>query len=255
MTSTLVKILGFPATLIHGDTLVLDRWIWLKQNLPMAEIGDKLIDIGCGTGAFTIYASLRGYDALGLSWDERNQTVASERALLCQAQTAMFQIQDVRQLDERVDLINQFDVAICFENIEHIINDTKLMYDIAACLKPGGKLLLTTPNYYYKPISEGDSGPFNLVEDGGHVRRGYTQDRLSELCREVGLIPDSYSFCSGYISQKTTFILRLISKLNPIFAWVATLPLRAIPPILDPILLRISNYPGYSICLVAHKNN
>jgi 2-polyprenyl-3-methyl-5-hydroxy-6-metoxy-1,4-benzoquinol methylase len=255
MKSILVKIIGFPATLIHGDMLVLDRWIWLKQNLPKGKELKKLIDIGCGTGAFTIYAALMGYDALGLSWDERNQAIARERALMCKAGTAKFEVQDVRKLDQRHNLINQFDVAICFENIEHIINDRKLMHDIAACLKPGGKLLLTTPNYDYKPISEGDSGPFHLVEDGGHVRKGYTEEQLSELCQEVGLLPESYSFCSGYISQKTTYLLRLISKANHILAWIVTLPLRVIPPLIDPILLERTDYPGYSICLVAHKKS
>lgn len=253
MKSLLVKLFGFPATLIHGDTLVLDRWIWLKQRLPEAHNQEKLIDIGCGTGAFTIYASLKGYDALGLSWDERNQTVAQERALMCKANSAHFEIQDVRKLDERQDLLGQFDVAICFENIEHIINDQKLLCDIAMCLKPGGKLLLTTPNYHYKPISEGDAGPFQLIEDGGHVRKGYTQEQLSELCQIAGLVPDAFSFCSGFSSQKITFLLRFFSKINHILAWILTLPLRILPPILDSSLSKFIDYPGYSICLEAHK--
>ncbi|MBR8827043.1 MAG: hypothetical protein DSM107014_03900 [Gomphosphaeria aponina SAG 52.96 = DSM 107014] len=98
MNSLLVKIIGFPATLIHGGLSVLDRYIWFKQRLPKTENQEKLIDIGCGTGAFTIYGSLMGYNALGLSWDERTQTVAAERALSCKAKTASFEIQDVRRL-------------------------------------------------------------------------------------------------------------------------------------------------------------
>src|SRR5262245_58070163 len=83
--SLLVKIAGFPATMIHGDTLMLDRWLWLRQRLPKTRNGDTLIDVGCGTGAFSIGAALRGYECLGLSWDERNQRVAGERARLCGA--------------------------------------------------------------------------------------------------------------------------------------------------------------------------
>ena len=224
----------------------------MKQNLPQGE-EKELIDIGCGTGAFTIYAALKGYNALGLSWDERNQTVARDRALMCKAGTAKFDVQDVRKLDQRNDLINEFDVAICFENIEHIIDDGKLLRDISGCLKPGGKLLMTAPSYDYKPISTGDAGPFNLIEDGGHVRKGYTEEQLSILCKEAGLICESFSFCSGFSSQKITFLLRLISKINHILGWLLTLPLRAIPPVLDPILFRMTEYPGYSICLVVQK--
>ena len=50
MKSALVNLLGFPATLIHGDTLVLDRWLWLKQRLPKTLTKAKLIDVGCGSG-------------------------------------------------------------------------------------------------------------------------------------------------------------------------------------------------------------
>jgi len=143
--SLLVKILGFPATLIHGDTLVLDRWIWLKNKLPLTFNGETLIDIGCGTGSFTIGAALRGYKSIGLSWDERNQTVAEQRKSICNATLASFDILDVRKLNTREDLLEKFDIAICFENIEHILDDSKLMADIADCLKPGGRLFLTTP--------------------------------------------------------------------------------------------------------------
>jgi 2-polyprenyl-3-methyl-5-hydroxy-6-metoxy-1,4-benzoquinol methylase len=69
--SLLVRIFGFRATVIHGDLLVLDRWLWLKKRLPFTRNGEKLIDVGCGSGAFTIGAALRGYQAIGLSWDVR----------------------------------------------------------------------------------------------------------------------------------------------------------------------------------------
>ena len=76
--SILVRWVGFPGTLVHGDTLVLDRWFWLCRHLPVTCNGERLLDVGSGTGAFTMV--LR--DA-GISWDERNQIVALERARLC----------------------------------------------------------------------------------------------------------------------------------------------------------------------------
>src|SRR5215831_5582861 len=88
--SLLVRLFGFPATLVHGDTLVLDRWRWLKRRLPVTANGERLLDVGCGTGAFTIGAARRGYHALGLSWDERNQTTARQRADLCRCPSAEF---------------------------------------------------------------------------------------------------------------------------------------------------------------------
>jgi len=46
----LVKLFGFPATLIHGDTLVVDRWNWLKARLPATNKNLKLLDVGCALG-------------------------------------------------------------------------------------------------------------------------------------------------------------------------------------------------------------
>jgi SAM-dependent methyltransferase len=251
--SLLVKLFGFPATMAHGDPLMLDRWNWLKKRLPRTLDGDRLIDIGCGTGAFSIGAARRGYKVLGLSWDERNQTVANERAVMCGAHSATFEILDVRRLDERVDLAGKFDVAICFENIEHIIDDRKLVRDITASLTPGGRLLLTTPQFFYHPISAGDRGSFPKVENGGHVRRGYTPAMLEELCREAGLKVERTSYCSGFLSQKVAGVLRLLSGIHPLAGWAATLPLRALPPVLDWLITPAIGWPYYCICLEAYK--
>jgi SAM-dependent methyltransferase len=251
--SLLTRIVGFPATLIHGDTLVLDRWRWLAARLPETKNGEKLIDIGCGSGAFSIGAAIRGYEALGLSWDERNQRVASERARICKARSAQFEVMDVRELDSRHDLHSRFDVAICLENIEHIIDDRKLIKDIASCLKPGGRLLLTTPYLLYRAITPDDKGPFSKAEDGGHVRRGYTKAMLEELCRQADLIPEAISFTSGILSQKTTTALRVLSRIHPLIGWVITLPLRALPPLFDGFATSITRWPYFSICLEAYK--
>lgn len=232
---------------------MLDRWLWLKKRLPPTANRDKLIDIGCGSGAFTIGAALRGYKSLGLTWNERDRKVAAERAQLSKAPSAAFETVDVRHLNARHDFIGKFDVAICFECIEHIINDRKLIRDIAACLKPGRRLLLTTPNLYYRAITAGDNGPFSKVEDGGHVRRGYTKAMLMKLCEHAGLICESTSFCSGFLSQKITFFLRVLSRVHPLFGWVITLPLRILPPILDRPITNLIRWPYFSICVEAYK--
>jgi 2-polyprenyl-3-methyl-5-hydroxy-6-metoxy-1,4-benzoquinol methylase len=250
--SLLVRILGFPATLIHGDTAVLDRWLWLRKRLPKTSNGEKVMDVGCGTGAFSTGAALRGYDVLGLSWSERNQSVAGQRAKICGADSATFDVLDVRHLDTRHDLSGKFDVAVCCENIEHILDDRKLITDIAACLKSGGRLLLTTPYYHYRPITSGDKGPF-ATEDGPHVRRGYTKAMLTELCNHANLMIEDISFCTGFISQKAIFVQRTLSRLHPYLGWAAVLPLRIFPPLLDQFIAYITNFPYYSICVEAYK--
>lgn len=194
-----------------------------------------------------------GYEAFGLSWDDRNQRIAEQRAAIVKARRATFDVCDVRHLDSRADVLSEFDVVICLEVIEHILKDQKLMIDMAACLKPGGILLLTTPNKNGPAIGpEHDDGPLSTLEDGGHVRRGYLDSDLRNLCEGAGLEVDEISYCSGYLSQRVTYLLRVTSQVNRIAGWAAVLPLRILP-MFDPIGVRLSQWSGYSICLQAHK--
>ena len=211
----------------------------------------KFLDIGCGSGVFTTGAALRGYDCIGLSWDENKQRIASERAALCGAKTISFPIHDVRSLDKCAEFHEVFNIAICFECIEHIVDDRKLMVDVGRCLKPGGLLLLTTPNYFSHAISEGDKGPFPPIEDGWHVRSGYTRAMLNELCSEAGLTIDEVTFCSGFFSQ---MICRAQRKIRPqLLAWGLTFPLRILPILFDGLVARLTGWPGFSICIQAYK--
>ncbi|MBE2268109.1 MAG: methyltransferase domain-containing protein [Anaerolinea sp.] len=255
MSDWLVRFVGFPATLLHGDTLVLDRWLWLAQRLRKTSTSIKLLDVGCGSGGFTIGLAKRGYKALGIDYSEKVIQKASKRAPIINAPAIDFRVVDVRLLDNEQDLANQFDALICMENIEHILNDQKLMKDMAKCLRLGGKLYLSTPNYHFRAITKGDNGPFSTVEDGGHVRRGYTDEDLTRLCTNSGLVVDCISYCSGFLSQKTTWLLRrLTDVIGYKIAWVLVLPLRIFPPLLDPIITSVTHWPEFSICLEAHRN-
>lgn len=249
MNNFLVKVFGFYATVIHGDTLVLDRWLWLISRLPITNNNEMLLDVGCGSGAFSLGASKRGYTTVGLSWDKENQKKAKDRAAILKIHNVDFPICDVRKLNEQKNFINKFDVVINFENIEHILDDKKLITDMANCLKPGGRLLLTTPYFHFKAMTAGDNGPYSSIEDGGHVRRGYTKQMLIELCEISGLKIENISFCSGFFSRKITAILRILSNINHLFAWCLILPLRPLIPILDDVVPS----RGFSICIEAYK--
>ena len=225
--SLLVNIFGFKATLIHGDPCVLDRWLWLKKKIPSTLNNETLLDVGCGSGSFTIGAAKNGYKSIGISWDHRNQKVAENRAIICNlSNKCTFEVFDVRKLNEKEEWKEYFDVCVNFENIEHVVNDRKLMIDISNCLKPGGKLLLTAPYFYLIPITNSDKGPFFPIENGDHVRRGYTKTSLIELCNEAGLNIEEISFCSGFLSQKICYLQKKISIISPILGWLAILPIR-----------------------------
>lgn len=242
----------FLSYLVRGDTLVIDRWLWIAQRLPCTRNDETLLDVGCGSGAFTIGAARRGYKALGLSWDARNQGVAVARAAACGVADATFEVLDVRCLGESEHLRGKFDLALCCECAEHILDDRKLLRDVAGALKPGGRLLFTSPNYYYRAMSKGDLGPFCTEETGWHVRRGYSAEMLRELCEQAGLRCEEISYCSGWISQNVSSVLRVLNQFNGKLAWVLTLPLRPLA-LLDQWLPGPGRHSGYSIGMVAVK--
>ena len=262
MSDLLVRLFGWRGALVHGNTTVIDRWPYLTRHLPRARgTGERVLDVGCGTGAFTMGMASRGYKAVGLSWDKRNQAIAEKRARYARVQAVSFPICDVRHLDKQTDLLGAFDIAICFETIEHVLDDRKLLADIYACLKPGGRLFLTTPNYYYRS-SKYDMGPFSQSEDGWHVRRGYSPAMLKELCDSVGFEIEEIDYVSYMLSQVVTRLQTWMS-LGPMrflgrpLLWLLTFPLRPIPFVFDSwlgrLLSRAFGWPGYCIAISAYK--
>lgn len=249
--SALIRMFGYRAAFIHGDPLMVDRWRYVCRYLPRTRDRRRLFDVGCGSGAFTIGAAKRGYDAVGLSWDERNQSVALERARIAGV-AATFPIGDTRALDRLQEHVEAYDYVLSLENIEHVIDDRKLIKDLARCLKPGGWLILTTPNKHYRAITPEDDGPFSTVEDGWHVRRGYTPAMLRELAAEAGLAVEAIESCSGFLSQKLTVPLRKFHKPR-ILGWMMILPLRLLPPLFDGLIRRLTGYPDFSVTMVAYK--
>lgn len=252
----LFRLIGFPALLIHGDTLVLDRWRWLRDRLPRTRNDECLLDCGCGSGAFTTGAAIRGYRATGLTHDEAAASQARSRADSLRPGRTDFQVQDLRRLAERQDLHGAFDMVICTEVIEHITDDRRFMGDLAACLAPGGRLLLTTPYYHYIALSADEEGPREADDTkagGAHVRRGYTKAMLEELCDDAGLVLEEVSYCSGYLSQRVTKLMRVLARIHYLVAWAAVLPLRILPPLIDGPLTRLLGWRPYSIGIEAYK--
>ena len=245
----LLHLFGFQILLWHGDTLVMDRWRWLQKRIGLEG---TLLDVGCGSGAFTIGLALHGINALGLSWDDHNNQKAINRANTLHAWNAKFKTFDIRYLKHETVFHGLFDLVICCEVIEHIIDDECLMKAMAYCLRPGGRLLLTSPNDDFRPMYGENYDVISSFENGEHVRRGYTMEGLKRIAISAGLTPVEVTYCSGIISQYVTGMQRRISRWSWVLGYIATLPLRLLT-VMDPVLTSITKWPQYSICLEAQK--
>jgi len=97
----------------------------------------KVIDIGCGTGMNSQVIRSYGHSVIGIDISESaiNKYVAKgfEGYTMDIEKSISFSP-------------NSFDLAFCSEVIEHCTNPLFVLKDIFRILKPGGKLVLSTPN-------------------------------------------------------------------------------------------------------------
>jgi SAM-dependent methyltransferase len=242
----LLRVLGWRALFIHGDPCVLDRWLWLRRRLRRGA--RRTFDAGCGNGGFSIYAARAGNEVLAASFSADEQDAARRRAELLGIGGIDFRLIDLRELDREAPSLGSFDQIICLETIEHLSDDERLVRSLAGMLEPGGQLLITTPSAEHRPLYTEEREP-SPVEDGSHVRYGYSRERLRELVVRAGLEIADEDAVSGLVSQKVTDLMRrLTERLGVTAAWLIVLPLRALV-ILDRPLTRLTRYPYLSVAL------
>ncbi|MEK7629856.1 MAG: class I SAM-dependent methyltransferase [Patescibacteria group bacterium] len=259
----LVRIFGFSIMLLHGDNAVFDRWMWLRRNLKSGSL--RTLDAGCGSGAFAMYAAKHGNEVVGISFDERKNKVATERAKILKIKGTHFITGDLRKLDEMKDALGLFDQIICFETIEHIVEDEKLIKDLSNILKPGGQLLLSAPyKFYLKHFLGDDKFEFstydthgNLLggEPGGHVRWGYTHEELENIFNKANLGVEKKEYISGIISQSLIVLnrfLRTRMRINDKIVWLILFPFRVLV-ILDTVISKLLKLPYLSVAVVGRK--
>ncbi len=250
MSDTLLKVFGWRSLLIHGDPCVLDRWLWLRAHLRRGPL--RTFDAGSGNGSFSIYAGIVGNEVLGASFSAREQGDARRRADMIGLAGVEFRILDLRELATHVESLGSFDQIICFETIEHLTDDEGLVRSLVGMLKEGGSLLLTAPFDGHRPLYTEQLHPSG-VEDGSHVRYGYSQPQLRAIAEGAGLEVTDEGFISGVVSQQLTNLMRRLSRrLGVPAAWVLVLPLRPLV-LLDGLLSRLLRYPRLSVALQGIK--
>jgi 2-polyprenyl-3-methyl-5-hydroxy-6-metoxy-1,4-benzoquinol methylase len=100
--------------------------------------GKSLLDYGCGKGNLCRLASELGMEVVGVEPDEAARSQAATRI----SNQVFAQLPDL----QRAHPNRQFDLICLWDSIEHLRGPWTDLSALRSFLKPGGRLLITTPN-------------------------------------------------------------------------------------------------------------
>ena len=226
------------------DLMLLERC----RLARFVEPGSLVLDAGCGDGGMAFRLARRGCRVLGVTHDGNAVTALRERRdrLGLVAETIDFATCDLR---DGPPPDGPFDAIVCFDVLEHILDDRAALGHLAAVLRDGGRLLVTVPDRSAPPLW-GDT--VSETEDGGHVRQGYAREELESLLTDAGLRPVRWGGYGGFFARRATNVSRRLERRGGrLWMLLRFLWLVAMRPLcrLDPLL----PCPTYGLFAVAER--
>jgi ubiquinone/menaquinone biosynthesis C-methylase UbiE len=131
---------------LDREQLLTEPWYRTVMHLLPDLNNKKVLEIGCGRGDFSIWMSKQYPNAVitGTDFSSAAVEIAQKKSGL-----------EVRNLDFKVENAehlsfsgNSFDYIISCETMEHVFHPQKMANEIFRVLKPGGRFILTTENYF-----------------------------------------------------------------------------------------------------------
>lgn len=149
------------------------------------QTGTRILDVGCGNG-FTCGDFLkRGCEVVGIDLSEQGITLARETYPQARFEILPADVNILAALNEP-----PFDLVVSTEVVEHLYSPREWAGGCFAALKPGGRLICTTPYHgYLKNLLISVTGSWDKhaspLWDGGHIKL-WSRKTLSALLMEAG---------------------------------------------------------------------
>lgn len=176
--------------LVRSPAIV--RWTtkaYFMRRFLKLEPSDRLLDVGCGTGEFTMLAAGRIREAIGI--DAASTAISLARAAAARQKFGNVQFIEGSAYELRKLLCDRapFDKAICFDLLEHLSAPAEVLAAILDLLRPGGRALIYTNCYgrfswpYLRERWRGRVEPLWSSDRRDHHFIRFTTAQLRDLTR------------------------------------------------------------------------
>lgn len=130
--------------------------------------GEKIVDLGCGTGYYLFLLSNLGVSVSLTGFDNDDRSIKEAEEMM-QGKRIKFITGDLHKISFQSQ---SFDKAVMSEVLEHVENDEKVLKEIHRILKPNGLLVLSVPSinypFFWDPINFVLQHFFNT-----HIKSGF----------------------------------------------------------------------------------
>ncbi|NKB87449.1 MAG: methyltransferase domain-containing protein [Acidobacteria bacterium] len=108
----------------------------IRQMIGSAK-GSRVLEVGCGGDVLQLFpeAERVGVDPSGAMLEKAARKLADESVVLIQGELRTAELPSA-----------SFDVVICTEVLEHVVDPAEVIADIREVVKPGGLVVITIPN-------------------------------------------------------------------------------------------------------------
>lgn len=165
------------------------RYAWAQTHLQPTDI---VLDAACGSGYGSLLLKERSQAVVGMDISEEAIGYAKSRS--AGQESIDYCLGNLSQIGSCDLKYEKFDVVVCIEAIEHITEEqqNKFLAGVVQRLKPGGRLLITTPIKQGTPLTE-----FHVKEFDGNEFHDfllqYFQDVFFDSPKDYDISPTHFS--------------------------------------------------------------
>jgi len=203
----------------YKELMVFD-WYYLEEKweyekiLSTLEPGLKVLEIGCGSGAFLNRCLQKKIEVIGLELNLEAVAIGRQKGYPILAENLFDFVKGHSE---------EFDVVVCFQVLEHIPDPKPFIEACLKCLKKNGQLIFSVPNSDISLIRK-----YSILNAPPHHMLGWTAKSFKALealfplsLYQIAYEPLSLLHISWYlnIKQQTDFLLR---------QWLRWLPLKSL---------------------------